>query len=213
MGTGCGGGGGGSSSPTGPVTTIVVDDQALAQRANLKLADFPPEWKSAPPAPANDEADNALADCMGRPRPDQTRTATADSQDFSAAETRRASSTVQVVRTVEIAQGDFAALHGERAAPCLKQQIDAEFTRQLPPDAPAQATTIERVDLPQFGEETVVYRVQATAMTQGQQVRTYIDLAFVRMGRSELSAAFLNRSTPFPADLQRTLLQRMVGRA
>jgi hypothetical protein len=42
---------------------------------------------------------------------------------------------------------------------------------------------------------------------------TYLDLTFVRKGRAELSCGFINRATPFPADLERTLLQRMVGRA
>jgi hypothetical protein len=216
---GCGGGGGGGgnsggSSAAAPTTTA-ADDQALAQRANLRLSDFPPEWKSSPLAPgsaADSEAsDRAYADCMGRPPPDQVRTARADSEDFSAEETRRASSNVEVVRTVDIARDDFAAQRTDKALGCRKAQIDAEFQRQVPDAVPQ--TTIERIDLPQFGDQSLAFRVTAIGQVQGQEVRTYIDLAFVQKGRAELSGGFINRSTPFPADLEKTLLQRMVGRA
>jgi hypothetical protein len=212
---GCGGGGGGKGSGAAPPSTSATDDQALAQRANLRLFDFPTEWKSSPLAPgsvaASEASDRAFADCMNRPPPDQVRTARADSEDFSAQETRRASSNVQVVRTVDIARDDFAAQHTDKALDCRKAQIDAEFQRQVPDAVPK--TTIERLDLPQFGDQSLAFRVTAIGQVQGQQVTTYIDLAFVQKDRAELSAGFINRSTPFPADLEKTLLQRMVGRA
>jgi hypothetical protein len=212
---GCGGGGGGKAGGGSTTLATVVDDQALAQRANLRLSDFPTEWKSQPLAPgseaASEASDRAFASCMGRPPPEEVRTARADSEDFSAEETRRASSNVQVVRTVDIARDDFTAQRTDKALECRKAQIDAEFQRQVPDAVPK--TTIERLDLPQFGDQTVAFRVTAVGVVQGQQVQTYIDLAFVQKGRAELSGGFINRSTPFPADLEKTLLQRMVGRA
>lgn len=221
----CGGGGGGSAAPSSAKTpstpagntqsATTADDQALAQRANLRLADFPPEWKASPVDPAataaSEASDRAFADCMGRPPPEQVRTARADSQDFSAEETRRASSNVEVVRTVDIARDDFAAQRTDKALECRKAQIDAEFRRQVPDAVPT--TMIERLDLPQFGDQSLAFRVVAIGQVQGQEVRTYIDLAFVQKGRAEMSGGFINRTTPFPSDLEKTLLQRMVGRA
>ncbi|MCA1844308.1 MAG: hypothetical protein LC792_14190 [Actinobacteria bacterium] len=208
--SGCGGGSG-SSSPS----TSAVDDQTLANGANLRLSDLPAEWKSSPLAAgsqaASEESDRAFADCMGRPPPETIRTARADSEDFSAQETRRASSNVQVVRTVEIARDDFTALRTDKALECRKAQIDAEFRRQVPDAVPQ--TTIERLDLPQFGDQSVAFRVTAVGLNQGQEIRTYIDLTFVQKGRAELSAGFINRSAPFPSDLEKSLVQRMVGRA
>ncbi|MGH9222807.1 MAG: hypothetical protein ACRD2W_03170 [Acidimicrobiales bacterium] len=213
----CGGGGGGSADVDDPVLDGGPrDEQAIARDANLRISDFPDEWRAAP-LPAGSAAvsmanDNAFADCMGRPRPDQVRVATADSDDFSAQDTRRASSSVQVVRTEEIARDDFVALRGDKGAPCLKAQIDAEFARQLGSQAAAE-TMIERYDLPQFGDESVAFRVQANNVAEGVAVRTYIDLTFVRKGKVQLSGAFINRGIPFPNELERALLQRMVGRA
>lgn len=210
----CGGGGG--DDDAAPASTSVRDDQTVAQEANLRLSDFPTEWQATPveasASAATVEANRRLADCMGRPRPEEIRTALADSDDFSARDTRRVTSSVQVVRTVQIAEDDFAALRTDQAVTCHKAQVDSEFARQLPPDASPQ-TTIERLTLPQFGEDTVAFRVAATTQNQGAQIRTYIDLVFLRKGRIELSASFINRETPFPGDLQRALLQRMVGRA
>ena len=216
---GCGGGGGGDEvedDPTLTPTSRNGDDAALAAAVNLKLADFPTEWRSAPvpaaTADANVENNRALADCMGRPRPEDIRTALADSEDFSAQDNRRVASSVQVVRTDELARDDFAALRTDLALTCHKAQIDAEFARQLPPEASPQ-TAIERLpDFPLFAEETVAYRVTATTLERGGQVRRVIDLVFLRKGRLEASVNFLNVNSPFPADLQRTLLQRMVSR-
>ena len=212
----CGGGGGGGEDASDPIIDAGPrDDQTVARDANLRIADFPTEWRSTPlPAGASDVSlanDNAFADCMGRPRPAEVRVATADSPDFSARETTRASSSVQVVRTEEIARDDFVALRGAKGAQCLKARIDAEFLRQLGPQA-AATTTIEAYDLPTFGDESVGYRIQANSVAEGAQIRTYIDLAFVRKGKVQLSGAFQNRNTPFPSELQRTLLQRMVSR-
>jgi hypothetical protein len=219
-GSGHGGGGGQSSAQSGggaqaTPTTGARGDQAIAQDANLRLSDFPAEFQSTPvpadAAAASEQDDIAFADCMGRPRPDQIRTATANSPDFSAQDTRRASSTVQLVKTEAIASDDYAALRGDRALTCVKQQIDGEFARQLGASAPT--TTIERTTLPQFGDDTIAFRMVGTGQVQGQTVVTYLDLTFVRKGRAEISGGFINRATPFPADLERTLLQRMVGRA
>jgi len=213
----CGGGDGVvEDDPTLSPTTRDGGDFAVAAAVNLGLADFPTEWRSTPvpaaTADANVENNRALADCMGRPRPEEIRTALADSEDFSAPDNRRVTSSVQVVRTEELARDDFAALRTDQALACHKAQIDAEFARQLPPEASAQ-TAIERLpDFPLFGEETVAYRLVATTLERGGQVRRVIDLVFLRKGRVEASVNFLNLNSAFPADLQRTLLQRMVSR-
>lgn len=210
-----GGGGGGQAADDDLASTGDRDDAALAADANLRISDFPTEWQSSPipqaTVEATVEANRALADCMGRPRPEEIRTAVADSEDFSAQDTRRVTSSVQVVRTEEIARDDFAVLRTDQALACHKSLIDAEFARQLPPEASPQ-TTIGLLDMPQFAEDTVAYRIVATVLDRGSQVRTYIDLVFVRKGRVEASVNFLNVGSAFPTDLQRSLLQRMVSR-
>ncbi len=215
--TACGGGGGDDSAEDDPITSTTGnrDDATYVADVNLRLSDFPTEWESTPVPAATSEATEAgaraLAECMGRPPPEELRSAIAYSDDFSAQDTRRASSSVQLVHTADLAEADFAALRSDQALGCHKAQIDAEFARQLPPEASPQ-TAIERLELPQFAEETVAFRITATTLERGAQVRRIIDLVFVRKGRAEAAANFLNVGTPFPAELQRTLLQRMVSR-
>jgi hypothetical protein len=221
-GAACGGGGGstddsavGTTVPAGPTTTP-QGDQALVESVNLKLTDLPLEWKSTPLAAGaaadNQASQDAYAKCVGRPPPASVRTADADSLDFSALDTRRASSNVETVQTEAIAKGDFAALRADIAVSCQKAQVDAEFARQLPA-ADTPTTTIDRLNVGQYGDDTVAFRVIATSLAQGQTVTTYLDLVAVRKGRVEISAGFINRSAAFPADLEKTLLQTLVGRA
>ena len=210
---GCGGGGGGTDSS--PAETAPRADQAVADAANLKITDFPTEWKSTPvPAEttaANAANERAFAQCMGRPPPDEERTVVLYSPDFSAAETRRVASSVQLAKTEDIAKADFQAQRGDKAVACQKSQLDSEFRRQLPDAAPQ--LSVDRLDFPVFGDESVAFRADVTSVAEGVQVRTLIDIVFVRKGRTEMSVSFVNRTSPFPQDLQRSLLQRMVGRA
>lgn len=207
------------SSPGGmdnsTASTKPTSDQGRADYANLKVTDFPTEWKSTPvPAEttaANAANERAFAQCMGRRPPDEDRTVVVYSPDFSAADTRRVASSVQLAKTIEIAQADFQAQRGDKAVGCQKSQLESEFRRQLPTAAPQ--LTVDRLDIPLFGDEVVAFRADVTSVAEGVQVRTLIDMVFVRKGRTEISASFVNRTSPFPQDLQRSLLQRMVGRA
>ena len=209
------GGGGGDAGDDPVLDSGPRDDMAIARDANLRISDFPTEWRATPQSSALDaaaeEGDRVRAACEGRPPPSEVRTAAVRSDDFAAQDTRRVSSSVQLVRTEDIAKDDFAALKTDRAMGCLKTQIDAEFRRQNPglnPDS-----SIDRFDLPQFADDSLAYRYVVTTVDQGAQVRTYIDFVWMRKGRIELNAGFINRGSPFPTELERTLLQRMVGRA
>jgi len=210
-----GGGGGGDERGDDVVPTAPAGDQAVAERANLVIGDFPPEWRATPVAAATSAQtlanERAFAQCMGRPPPDEDRTAVAYSADFNSAETRRVASSAQTARTVEVARADFEAQRGDRALACHKAQIDSEFRRQLPGSNPQ--TTVERLEVPVFGEETVGFRVDVTSVAQGGQVRTVIDLVFMRKGRAEVAVNFIERNAPFPQDLQRSLLLRAISRA
>lgn len=214
MAAACGGGGGGGDGDTA-IPTAPAGDQAVADRANLVITDFPPEWRSTPVAPETAAVtlanERAFAQCMGRPPPDQDRTAVAYSADFNSTETRRVASSAQVSKTVEVAQADFEAQRGDRALACHKAQIESEFRRQLPNSAPQVA--VERLNLPVFGDESLGFRLDISSTAEGGLVRTLIDLVFMRKQRTEVSVSFIERNAPFPQDLQRSLLLRAVSRA
>ena len=211
----CGGGGGDGGDGETVIPTAPAGDQAVADRANLVITDFPPEWRSQPLPPGTEAVnlanDRAFAMCMGRPPPEQDRTAIAYSPDFSSTETRRVASSVSLVKTEEDAVADFAAQRGDRALGCHKAQIDSEFRRQLPNSAPI--TTVERLNAPVFGDETIAFRVDITSQAEGGQVRTLIDLFFMRKGRTEIAVNFIERNAGFPQDLQQRILLRAVSRA
>lgn len=212
----CGAGADGAGDGSVTATTGRATDQERAERVNLRLADFPPEWRMTPVPPETAAAAEAngrtVAECLGRPPPEDIRDAIARSPDFSAAETRRATSSVAVMRTVEVAEADFAALRSDRGPPCHQAQVLAEFRRQRPEAAPPVVKT-EPVDVPRLGDDTVAFRTTAAFAGEGAAVRTVIDEVFVRKGRTVIAAAFVNAGSAFPAALEQTLLQRMADRA
>lgn len=212
----CGAGAGGAGDGSLTATTDRATDQELAERVNLRLADFPPEWRMTPIPPETAAAaevnGRTVAECLGRPPPEDIRDAIARSPDFSAAETRRATSSVAVMRTVELAEADLAALRSDRGPPCHQAQVLSEFRRQRPETAPPVVVT-RPVDVPRLGDDTVAFRTTVTVAGGGEAVPTVIDEVFVRKGRTVMAAAFLNAGSAFPALLEHTLLQRMADRA
>jgi hypothetical protein len=61
------------------------------------------------------------------------------------ADRSRASSTVQTVKSADIAEDDFAALDGNRATGCLRQRLQAVFDRESTPGNAPQRIVVERL--------------------------------------------------------------------
>jgi hypothetical protein len=190
-------------------------DEGTARAANLRLTDFPPGWERSPGGLRRLDTPDDLrfAECMGRPAGLATRTAAADSDNFSTGEFTRANSSAQVMRTEEIARDDLAALRTERAVPCLRVRVDAELARQAPANGPPfQQQALERLDFATLGDDTAAFRSTVSAPSVGPGVVLIIDHVFIRKGRVELSVAFVQRDAPFPNDLEQSLLGKMLGR-
>jgi hypothetical protein len=213
----CGGGGGGEGGGDGGGGGALSAEDETARAVNMRLNDLPSGagWERLPAGidQEGDEADRRFADCMDRPPPETLRVAVADSDDFSTRTgINRASSTVQVMRTEDIARDDFAALATDRAVECLKARLDDQLERDEGP-VPAAGTTLERIDFPPFGDDTAAFRYRADAGQGGQTVSLVVDLVFVRKGRLEISAGFVSSGQAVPATVQREAVEKMVARA
>ena len=210
----CGGGGGGDDG-TADDGTGSADDE-VAQAANFRLTDFPPGWERTPGAvdPPDSPADRRLDECMGRPPASAVRTSIANSDNFGSGRLTRANSAVQLVRTEAIARDDFAALRGHRALGCLGERLDAELATQTPAGGPPfTRRSLERVEVPNLADETVAFRMLVDAPSLGPSATVVVDQVFVRRGRVEISTSFVEPERPFPAELQHTLLRKLVERA
>ena len=185
--------------------------KAEVEAATLRIEDLPPGWVASPPDTAVENEGDAsrFAQCVGRPEPKTVRTATEVSPQFHVEERSRASSTVQTVRNLDIVRDDFAALDGDRAVGCLRQRLRAQLDRQSTPGSAPRDVTVARLPGLAAGEGTVSFRATITYPTS----TAYLDLVNVRMGKLEMSVAFFNQGEPFSADVERSVLTRMVDRA
>ena len=206
----CSGGSGGPAQPGPP-----GDDAGRARSVNLRLADFPPEWRAEPDVadPAEEAADRQFAACIGRPDPPTIRTAIAHSDDFRVEDQPRASSVVQLMNDAEVARADFEALRTDTAVGCMRQRLEAQLNRQIGPLGPPEAVTVDRIQVPPRGDASTGFRLSATYRPQGEPIALTVDFVAVRQGRVEISAAFLGLRRPFPSTLQESLLSTMAARA
>ena len=210
----CSGGGGGDSDSAKPGSAAADDE--VAQAANFRLTDFPPGWERSRAAvdPPDSPEDRRFDECMGRPHASEVRTAIANSDNFATGQLTRANSSTQLVKTDAIARDDYAALRGERAIPCLSERLDSDLSTQTPAGGqPFTRRSLERVDVPNLADETVAFRMLVAAPSVGPTATVVVDQVFVRKGRVEISASFVDQERPFPADLQQSLLRKLVDRA
>ncbi|HEV3400191.1 MAG TPA: hypothetical protein VG078_00065, partial [Acidimicrobiales bacterium] len=107
-------------------------DRERVEAVTMRAEDLTPEWRPSPPDTSMESEGDAsrFAQCLGRPEPKTVRTATLASPRFEVADRSRASSTVQTVKSADIAEDDFAALEGSRATGCLRQRLQAVFDRE-----------------------------------------------------------------------------------
>jgi hypothetical protein len=214
----CGGGGddnNGGAAPGTPEPGNASDDE-IARAANLRLTDFPPGWQRSPAAVRRPDSpeDVRFTECMGRPPSRENRTALADSDNFSTGRFTRANSSVQVVRTEDIAREDLAALRTDRALPCLRERVEAQLAAQQPSGAPPfQQQSLNRLDVANVADETVAFRVTVSAPSVEPGATLTIDQIFVRKGRVELNTSFIELDGAFSTDLAQTLVQKMAARA
>jgi hypothetical protein len=186
-------------------------DRERVQAATMRAEDLTPEWRAGPPDTSFESEGDAsrFAQCLGRPEPKTVRTATMASPTFQLGDASRASSTVQTVKRVSIATDDFAALEGNRAVGCLRQRLQAQLDRQSTPGNAPQRIVVQRLPGIDVGQRTAAFRAVVTYPSGD----AYLDVVNVQDDKLELSATFFNRSTPFPADFERSVVAKMLARA
>lgn len=189
--------------------------RSKARAANLQATDFPPGWTSAPrPDPVADEGDaSRFSECLGRPDAKQVRSATAASPNFILDDSSQAHSSAQVMRSTKTVSGDMAALAGDRAPGCLRQRLGTDLQRD--PSSAKKVLTIgvQRRPGPGVGSAGTAFRATVSEKAGKDSTVRVVEVAIVSKGNVEIWTTFANRADPFSADLERTLLTRVVGRA
>jgi hypothetical protein len=188
--------------------------RSKARAANVRATDLPAGWTSSPrPDPVGDEGDaSRFAECLGRPDPKQVRSATAASPNFVLQDRSQVHTSAQVMHSAKTASADIAVLAGDRAVGCLRQRLSTDLQRDPASANKVLTMSVARRPGPGGGGQAAAFG--ATVSEKGAKVTTnrFVDVVLVAKGDVEIWSTFANRTDPFPADLEQTLLSRIVGR-
>jgi hypothetical protein len=223
----CGGGNDTQSSAGGPTTTVApttvapttvtavvsaAADKATARTLLLRSSDLPDGWRATPYRKGLDEklADDKLAACTGRPKPDTYATADIYSPVFVMGNAE-ASSEALLVRTVEDFQADATAVAGPKFFRCVKDILSKFIFRQSQ-GVSVKSIVIEPIQVARYGEFSMGFRTTVKATSQGRSRTFYLDTVLLGKGRIELSASFSNVGRPFDPTLRRALLAKLGAR-
>jgi len=185
-----------------------AQEDAIAQRAQLRLEDFPADWQE------NDESDNDPADCEGVRGPREATSGRAASPDFQQGNTTLAASAVYLYADEAGAGDAFGKMSAQETRVCLAEQLadtvaeNADRTGELAIGVPSTA----RVRVDPLGDEREGGRVTLPLSVGGLALDLTVDYAFVRVGRGVALLAFADVLTPFDEDLRADLTSKVVRR-
>lgn len=110
------------------------------------------------------------------------------------------------------AQAIASALAGPKLNSCASEALSADAAREHE-GAQKGEVEVSALDFPQMGEATSATRVKVTLNLPERRVPIFQDLIVVTKGESVTRVVFLNPLEPFPEDLQRSLVEKVVSRA
>lgn len=210
------------AGPAAPTTAALgaewtaADDEALARRIPLTVADLPPGYEQAPQpkrgaAAAEDPFEGCERSGVGVLREERARW---QSPVFSKAEDAAllsVGSAVAVYPSVEAAGRAFEAIGPGGAGSCL-----AEFVKRqagADPEAPKVGEpSVVTLAFSNLGHASAALRVTLELAAEGGAVPLVTDFVFIRSGRAMATVAFSGVGEPFPLDQAEAIVARVVER-
>jgi len=230
-----------TAATSGPTTTAATpptsdprsarefaSDKAEAERVVLRLTDLPPggvftgEPDTDTDSPALDAARDRFGECLdvdpslvaggakGR--------ATAESDDFEDEEGNQISNSVTVVSSRSRGAEQLAAVEKPEAPQCYEAFVNDAITESAsgpdaPPDLAFGSSQVETLSLPGLNTEGVAYRAIVPVTTQGQTIDFFLDIVLALKGRTGISMTFVGIESPFLADFETELTNKVIDRA
>jgi hypothetical protein len=203
-----------ATAPPATVDPLLV---AKAAAAVFQPADFPLTYKPQPADPQNGLHLEAiwqnLTHCMGvqdsAPPP-----AVATSPTFLQGLATQAMATVEYT-TPSAAAAIAVALGGPMFQTCATDTFAANAKSSAPQGAtpgPATVTPLTAAPTVPAGQKMFAYRINVTQNLTDLQVKLFQDCLVVINGGTVIRMLFLNPGSPFPPDLEQSLVQKVVSR-
>lgn len=206
-----------TTSTKAPTTTGASLDvaalTAAAKAINLSATDFSADWTSSPAdnSGGSTAEDAQVAACAGAPDPVASTVVDWVSDDFTNQDID-VSSDVNVVKTVQLARQDLAAIRSDKALACFRQLFPGFATKSAPPGSHINIVSVNRLPVASYGDGSFGIRVIFDAGSSAGSVRVTIDQIGFAKGRYEVSGTFAGVNSVFPADLEQSLMAKLVSR-
>ena len=207
---------------SGPATTGVTlaPDPAIAAvaaAAVLQTGDFPYGYQALQPDPSDpngglqiDMLWSDMAHCLGVPSPSAGRLSTSPTYKTNVA--TQAESTVEYT-TTSAAAAIAAAVGGSTFMGCATTAFNANAKRSAPQGATPGAAAVTPLNVPAVGDKMFAFRVNITQNLSDLQVPIFQDFYVIINGVTVSRLWFLQPGSPFPPDLEQTLVQKVITRA
>ena len=231
-----------SVATTSPATTAVptsdprtpdqlAADRAEAEKAVLRLADFPPGWTASPDeadatTPEREPALERFAGCLGV-EPSfigggARAGAKADSDDFEDEDNNQVQNTVTMVFSRERALQQLETFRKPEARGCVESFVDAAIQRSVANPGPGETTPpglsfgrarVEVLRPAGLHADAVGYRARVPVTVQDESAEALFDIVLALKGRAGITMLFISIGQPFPSDLETSLTNKVIDRA
>jgi len=203
-----------ATSSSVPVTAA-ADMTAKAKAATLQQGDFPPGFPAQPDDPKSglhiETLWGELLACLGVPKVQPAGIAT--SPTFLRGLATQGVSTVEYT-TAAAGAAVSTALSAPKFQACSTQAFTADLDRSKPEGSTPGTVSVARRDYAPIGAVKVnAFRINATVLLADLQVKLTQDFFVIFKDTAIIRLFFLNPGADFPQDLQRSLLEKVVGRA
>jgi len=206
----------GITIPAGASGSGTSRDQQLAVSAVLRRGDLPAGWSAQPTSPPA-RADQILSGIAACARYEAARQRI---RKYPTAETSFAhqgmvvDSSVWILPTTTIAKQFIGVAAATSTTTCLQQFLTTVVSTSIATNGSTVAlkgVTGHRTPVPPAGNQAVGSEFVFTLGANGVVSRTYVEIEYVRVGRSAAQFSFESTNGVFP-DLRNTLTQAVVRR-
>lgn len=200
-----------SAAPTQPASPDAAKD-AQAKAAVLQATDFPPLFRVHEPGEGVEVEviwENLIR-CLGVNQSGRP-LGLATSPTYVRALATQAQSTVEYMPQPS-AEAIATAFTGPRLNNCAGDALSADAAREHEGSEVGEVE-VSAFDFPPMGGTTSATRVKVTLNLPERRVPIFQDLIVVVDGESVIRVVFVNPLEPFPEDLQRSLVEKVVSRA
>jgi hypothetical protein len=230
-----------TSPATSPATTSpptsdprspdqLAADRALAERAVLKPADFPPGWTGEPDtddtSPELDAARERFATCLGVDPSfiggGARAGAKAESDDFEDDDNNEVQNTVTMVFSRERAVGQLETFRKPEARGCFETFVNSAIQQSVQNPGPGQTAPpgvsfgqarVEVLSVGGLNTDSVAYRARVPVTVRNESADALFDIVLALKGRAGITMIFISIGQPFPTDLATSLTNKVIDRS